>query len=105
MAHFVGAEPWSVFQKRKDALNESVLLFRFDRLARWFRARLDRAEEEVGHVVAEADHGRLVLAAQRTLAAGRGIGEARSSSGRAARRSAVVGSRAGRSRRGGVGSA
>ncbi|MGA8583117.1 MAG: hypothetical protein WB715_04650, partial [Roseiarcus sp.] len=61
-------------------------ILRFDRLARWLGARLDRAEEEVGHVVAEADHRRVVLAVRRTLAAGRGIGEARRSSGRAIRR-------------------
>ena len=49
-------------------------LFRFDRLARRPGARLDRAKEEVGHMVAEADHRRVLFAA-RTLPARRGLGE------------------------------
>src|SRR6185437_10585764 len=59
------------------------LLFRFDWLARSLRARLDRAQEKVGHVVAEPDHRRLVFA-RRTLLARGPIGASRDAGARPA---------------------
>ena len=55
--------------------------FRFDRLGRRPGARLHRAQEEIGHVIAEPDHWRVVIpprlrrVAPRTLLAGRPVGQ------------------------------
>jgi hypothetical protein len=37
------------------------LLFRFDGLRRHTGPRLHRAQEEIGHMIAEADNGRVVV--------------------------------------------
>ena len=63
--------------------NPLGLILCLDWLARQSGARLHRAQEEVGHVIAEPDHRRVDLSA-RTLRSRRGISEPGRTRGRGA---------------------